>query len=62
MKIDIYTHWWPKKAARTLLEKAKAGSDATSVKYLQRRESRTARAEKEKIYLKNAVNLLNLAV
>ena len=42
MKIDIYTHWWPKKAAQALLQKAKAGSDATSVKYLQRRESRTA--------------------
>ena len=42
MKIDIYTHWWPKKAAQRLLEKAKTGSDPASVKYLQRRESRTA--------------------
>jgi hypothetical protein len=42
VKIDIYTHWWPRKAAQRLLEKAKAGSDPISVKYLERRESRTA--------------------
>ncbi|MCC6474305.1 MAG: amidohydrolase [Burkholderiales bacterium] len=42
MKIDIYTHWWPRKAAQRLLEKAKTTSSPVSVAYLQRRESRTA--------------------
>jgi uncharacterized protein len=42
MKIDIYTHWWPRKAAQRLLEKAKSNSDPVSVKYLEKRESRTA--------------------
>jgi len=42
VKIDIYTHWWPRKAAQALLEKAQANGDAVSLKYLQRRESRSA--------------------
>ena len=35
MKIDIYTHWWPKKAAQTLLAKAKPDSDPISLNYLK---------------------------
>jgi aminocarboxymuconate-semialdehyde decarboxylase len=42
MKIDIYTHWWPRKAAQALLAKARPDSDPVSLDYLQRRESRTA--------------------
>lgn len=42
MKIDVYTHWWPRKAAQKMQEKAKKGSDPESLKYLGRRESRTA--------------------
>ena len=42
VKIDIYTHWWPQKAAQRLLEKAKPTADPIAKKYLERRESRTA--------------------
>ena len=42
MKIDIYTHWWPRKAAQALLAKVKSGGDPDTLKYLKRRESRTA--------------------
>ena len=42
MKIDIYTHWWPRKAAQTLLTKAGNNQDHDTLAYLQWRESRTA--------------------
>jgi predicted TIM-barrel fold metal-dependent hydrolase len=42
VKIDIYTHWWPRKAAQALLKKVKQGSDPVSIAYLERRETRTA--------------------
>ncbi|MFC1907018.1 amidohydrolase family protein [Chloroflexota bacterium] len=42
MKIDIHAHWWPRKAAQTLLAKAGSGIDPITLAYLQRRESSTA--------------------
>ncbi|MDP6430617.1 MAG: amidohydrolase family protein [Rhodospirillales bacterium] len=42
MKIDIYTHWWPKRAAQLLLEKAGKSTDPVAIKYLEKRESKTA--------------------
>ncbi|MBT5941785.1 MAG: amidohydrolase family protein [Rhodospirillaceae bacterium] len=42
MKIDVYTHWWPKKAAQKLLEVTRQGVDPVATKYLEKRESKTA--------------------
>lgn len=42
MKIDIYAHWWPRKAAQALLDKAKPGTDTKALEYLANRERRTA--------------------
>jgi len=42
MKIDVYTHWWPKKAAQKLLDVTRKGTDPVAKKYLEKRESKTA--------------------